>query len=747
MEQAFERRPWLLPLILAVLTIVLLRPVVLPLNAGDALDGADFRGEFYPLYGYIQQTVQSGQLPLWNPHIFIGHPVAGDPQAGLFYPATWLIILIGAQRGIGLMMAKHTWLAAWGMARLARNFGSTYVGALLAGVIYAMSGWMAARYYAGHYTIVLVAAWIPWAMLAYRYALSQRTLLATLPGMAVIGAAILAGSPPMVVYLVVCLIALWVYQVLQSDDTLREAWVAGRALVIMGIGGVILGAALLLPSLELTSLSSRSEADLAFSNTFALPPAQYISFALPGFFGSPKVGPYYYWGGDFYQEFMAYAGLFPLLAIPLALRWRRRESWFFIGLIALGLVLAIGLDGALLPLLVRWVPGFGMFRTPGRSLFFVMLGIAGLTAMLVTSLQQSDAETRREMLSPAVKLWIPLAALIAFVGAIFFAGWFASAAHNEPMPLRAFIISGSLASAGVILLGIWLALWLWSDLTPQSMRWALVLTVLIVVLDAWHVGIPIMTVSQISEEGVWSGARISVPTGQDARVVAPNVNENQASLTGHLNVAGYDPLVIDPLHKLQALSDINDPTTPINTLLGVKYFLTTKPYDKPNWELIGINNGGIFYRRKDAFPRAWFAQNPQVESNDDATRLHLISGKEDLQANVYLDRPLTCTSSGSGTATITDYKADSVEIKTSGGGGVLTLSDQYYPGWQATVDGQATDIVRADTVFRAVCVPAGDHVVRFDYRPNSLVIGMILSSIGWLLVLVATAITFRRNTP
>ena len=71
MEHAFERRPWLLPLILAVLTVILLRPVVLPLHPGDALDGADFRGEFYPLYGYIQQTVQAGQLPLWNPALQI----------------------------------------------------------------------------------------------------------------------------------------------------------------------------------------------------------------------------------------------------------------------------------------------------------------------------------------------------------------------------------------------------------------------------------------------------------------------------------------------------------------------------------------------------------------------------------------------------------------------------------------------------------------------------------------------------
>jgi hypothetical protein len=52
---------------------------------------------------------------------------------------------------------------------------------------------------------------------------------------------------------------------------------------------------------------------------------------------------------------------------------------------------------------------------------------------------------------------------LAFVGSVYFAGWYASASHTEPMPQRAFIVSGALAEAGVILLGIWLVFWLWSN--------------------------------------------------------------------------------------------------------------------------------------------------------------------------------------------------------------------------------------------------------------------------------------------
>jgi hypothetical protein len=677
---------------------------------------------------------------------------------------------------MNLVLVFHTWLAAWGTARLARNFGASYVGSLLAGVIYAMSGWSAAHYYAGHYNLLVVYAWIPWAMTAYRNALARGTWRSTLPGIAILGIALLGGHPPMMVYMVICLITLWVYHTMNGVDVIREGWYAGRLLAIMGIGGLILGAAMALPAAELTSVSARSSSDLAFANAFALPPAQFASaFALPGFFGDPKVGPYHYWGMDFIEEFVVYAGLLPLLAIPLAIRWRWRDRWYFIGLLALGVVLSVGADGALMPILVRWVPGFGSFRAPGRALFLAMVALAGLTAQLVTALQASTPTERRKILRPAVQRWIPVAAVIAFVGAIYFAGWYGSASHVEPMPLRAFIISGSLASAGVILTGVWLVLWLWSEKpSPDSSnnfpprpegegsgvrvneyrstgevprRYLLLLTILLIILDAWHAALPLITVGEIREHPLWAGARINVPVGPDSRVIAAGPFENLASVTGHLNVQGYDPLPVEAYRRLRELTEPNDPTTRINTLLGVKYYMAEKPYDNPNFELIGIAPGGIYYRRKDPFPRAWIAKTVTVEPNDDIVRQRIASGTENLQETVYVDRALPCQTAGTGSVEIIEYRPNDIAIKTSGSGGLLTLSDQFYPGWRATVDGLPTAIVRADTVFRAVCVPPGDHIVHFEYRPMSLYLGLAMTVLGWLAMAVLALILRNRRAP
>ena len=67
---------------------------------------------------------------------------------------------------------------------------------------------------------------------------------------------------------------------------------------------------------------------------------------------------------------------------------------------------------------------------------------------------------------------------------------------------------------------------------------------------------------------------------------------------------------------------------------------------------------------------------------------------------------------------------DPVDAKTAG---LLVLSDTYYPGWEADLDGKPVEILRANGVMRAVAVPTGTHTVRFRYEPRSLQLGAAVS--------------------
>ncbi len=75
--------------------------------------------------------------------------------------------------------------------------------------------------------------------------------------------------------------------------------------------------------------------------------------------------------------------------------------------------------------------------------------------------------------------------------------------------------------------------------------------------------------------------------------------------------------------------------------------------------------------------------------------------------------------------------------------GVLVLADTWYPGWQATIDGKPAALLRANHLFRALLLPAGQHRVQFEYRPAPLKLGAGIS-LAAVLLLLLVAIVGRR---
>ena len=99
---------------------------------------------------------------------------------------------------------------------------------------------------------------------------------------------------------------------------------------------------------------------------------------------------------------------------------------------------------------------------------------------------------------------------------------------------------------------------------------------------------------------------------------------------------------------------------------------------------------------------------------------------------------------GSGTISLTSYEANALSYEAETDGGVAVFSDIYYPGWQCTVDGEPTQVLRANYVLRAIVLPAGRHTVEFRFDPQSLhtteaiantslvaLVLLLLALVGW----------------
>ena len=95
------------------------------------------------------------------------------------------------------------------------------------------------------------------------------------------------------------------------------------------------------------------------------------------------------------------------------------------------------------------------------------------------------------------------------------------------------------------------------------------------------------------------------------------------------------------------------------------------------------------------------------------------------------------------TARILEYDPGRVSIEaTLETPGFLVLTDTYYPGWKASVDGQESKVYAADYLFRAVYLEEGEHNVEFVYDPLSFKLGLSLSG-STLLGIVAYGMTRR----
>ncbi|MFZ4816447.1 MAG: hypothetical protein ACOYL5_18065 [Phototrophicaceae bacterium] len=764
LERWLSRR-WSLPLGFLLLALILLHPAVFG-GRGVGLDSNDLTGNFYPLFGYTTARISEGAFPLWNPHQFIGLPAAANPQAAVFYPPTWGVWGLAAlgmtiPHALGWSLIFHLAFGAWGMAVWVQRNGSSALGGLAAGIVFAFSGWMGVRLYAGHYTLITVAAWIPLLAAAFQHALHTGRPRDLIAPAAALGMAALGGHPHMLWFAALVLVALAVYAGInpfpptgereqKNPAPLQRAIGVLWRLCVVAVGGVLLGAALLIPTAELTAYSPRADADLTFLNKFALPPAQLLTMALPFLYGNPKVPPSYYWGADFVEETSAYAGLIPLLALLLALRLRRMRVGLWVGLAVAGVLLSLGIEGVLWTLGLRWIPLFGLFRAPGRYLFFTVIGLAGVTALWITTLQASSAHQRRELLAPALKV-LPTIVGALLAGSVLFSGWFASASHVEPMPHRAALV------AGVLGYGALGCLLLWGVLQPlgrgehiASGVWLMLLALLL--WDGARAFLPIVTASDVSVHPLWDGAQLELPPDPMQRIKPyPNPNAyfpdavNNASLTRHYSVDGYDPLAIDTYTRLQALFDANDPNSRFHQLMGVGAVVSHAPREDTGWELVGVQAGSVAYARTDAPLRAWVATRAELIPDDDAAQARLLDPNFDITTDVILSTPLDCPLGDVGAqAVITDYQPESVTLTVESAGGVLILNDQFYSGWRAWVNDVPAPIVRANTVFRAICVPAGAVTVRFAFQPVSVAIGAAISTLAWLIV-TGLGVTGRRQ--
>jgi hypothetical protein len=193
----------------------------------------------------------------------------------------------------------------------------------------------------------------------------------------------------------------------------------------------------------------------------------------------------------------------------------------------------------------------------------------------------------------------------------------------------------------------------------------------------------------------------------------------------------------------------NDRALRALALVGVSSLLQ-HPGDPPPPGQTPVYDGkdARVYRNPRALPRA-FLVDRQVPAGSPAEALQRATGPGfDARRAAVVERPIAGIGAGSGSpgsARIDGYEAQKVSVRTDAARpALLVLTDNWYPGWKATVDGKSAPVERVDYLIRGVRVPAGAHTVEFSFEPSSWVWARVLSVLGLLAIVAAAAIGWRR---
>ncbi len=709
--------------------------------------------QFVPWRTAALRALASGHLPLWNPLLGMGAPLLANYQVGVFYPAHVLLAVFGPEWGDGLLVMLHLVWAGWGMVALTRRLGLGPAAQTVAGAAFSLSGYLVAR--AGFLSINAAAAWLPWGVWAAdglgqaaAHSGRPRSFAGAVARLGLIlGLQFLAGHAQTAAYSLV-VVAGWSIGRAFAEGRGRAAVRAVAGMAAAGLLGVCLAAIQLVPTAEYLAESAREGGvDPAFAMTYSFWPWRLLGFLMPNILGSPVRGDY--WGYGNYWEDAVYLGVLPLVvALVVAARAligrgdRAALGRALLGLAAASTLFALGRNTPIFPFLFRWVPGFDLFQAPAR---WMILAVFSLTLLAALGIDAWRPPVGRGL------YWTRLST--AGAGAIAVMAIASRSLLSDLQPTFA----PAFAQAGILLTGVGLLALLKERLTDRLWTTAVCALVLVdLVVAGWglnpstdwrlYAGSSRLAAQVDADHRVYMAAELEYDlkfehffrfdrydSGLDWRVVRDSGVPNVAVLDGIASANNFDPLLpgrfvtwMEALERLPASG-----RTILLQLMDVG--------------AVGEATAGLpqvtYVRLAGASRVRLVGEARWAASADEALRMTMAGGYDPDAAVVLEGEPVLPLSANPGETSldiVAGADPNQVTIRaTSDGGGWLVLSDTWYPGWVALVDGEPVPVYRADYLFRAVPIPAGEHIIVFAYRPASFTFGAILSLVTTVLLLMA----------
>ncbi|HEX6537075.1 MAG TPA: hypothetical protein VF041_21000 [Gemmatimonadaceae bacterium] len=740
------------------------------------------------------QLRATGAMPLWNPYIFGGMPFVASMNGDLFYPTALLRLVVPTDVAMTWAFMIHIFLAAFFTYLFLRAWGLGFLPSLAGGLAYMMGGPIASYVAPGHDGKLYVSALTPLVLWMLVRGMRDGRSWAWGVIAVTVGLATLSPHPQLLQYMLLVsgAFALWLAfgggegGHPPRDVALRRLGIALVAVVI----GILMGAVQYLPVLHYVPWSPRASGlkGWDFATSYSFPPEELINTVVPQFTGMLDG----YWGRNNIHLHSEYLGVVVLALAVLGFGCLRRKrergaergavprasfARFWMGVLVIALLWSLGRYTPFFALVYAIVPGTKFFRAPSTMFYVVGLALAVFTALGVERVLARDV-TRRFAVGWAIAGAVIL--LLGVTGALTSLAEAIAPAERAAMVQdnAAALLAGAVRSAVVVLIASGVLFALATD-RLAGRTGALVLIVL-AAADLWSIeriywpfSPPASviyaadpTIEYLRSHGDEPGRVLAVPL---APVQAPNdpfykgdalmAHRIRQVLGYHGNELGrYDVL----LDKQEGYRQVVNPQ--LWRLLNVKYLLTNVgQIELPGSARVAgpaINAAGdsaYLYTLPGDNPAAWVAP-VIVKAADDAVLATVLDQRFDPRRAALFDtsaavegKQISALPEPSPvTVRVGRYDPGHIELDLSGPaprGSALVVSENYYPGWEATADGKPATIGRTDFVLIGVALPEGARHVSLRFASVPYEHGKVVSIIALLaaLALVAGGITLDRK--
>lgn len=739
-QRLFEMVPIFL---LAISVLIFFGKVIL---TGRALFGSDYVLYFYPVKKFVRDYVLvHGTLPLWNPYQFSGTPLIANIQASVFYPFGFLFYLIPAEYAYGFTIVFHCILGILFMYAFVRSLSVDKWGAFLAAIIFTYNGFFMAHLYAGHLSFVQNYVWIPLIFCFFYKFLKTRSFgWAVFAGL-FLGIQILGGFPQIAFYTILGLLAFGILHIgvsirVRNIDNALRIFIGS---VVVVSAGFAIAAIQILPTLEFVRLSTRARGvSCWFATIDSLHPKMFLSFLIPDIFGNTVDQTYWLSPRDWYfWETCGYVGVFPLCLIfasTSSARDLRNIQRFFAGLILLALFLSLGKYNPLYPLFYR-LPGFHSLRVPAQILFLYVFGVAVLSGISLQNAEESLTFKKglREFLIIAGIILLLFTLTMHLFPYKFFFYLFKTFAEEPIDPacvqrIPEKIVFSVNRSALLFLVSVVLLILFHKKKISKTLFKIAVLAMVMVDMGLYSLQFIKPYRFTTSEEKQALIDRIRYDTGPGRVLISKSIFlPNDGLLYRFPCIGGYDPLILKRyILYLEASQG----------LPAEKHVVTSSFISDHNHRFLKMLNLRYVVEGKhiavlDTYlPRAILVRKAVVRpsneildfmTSDEFDPLKMVVLEPRYQEFVLMEKD---EEDFEGSCSIIYYDNESIRVRTSANQSCyLVLSEIFYPGWKAEVDGREVPILCGNYLFRVIPLEHGRHEIELRFVSRSFRIGGIIS--------------------